>query len=168
MRNRIAIIAALVCAAFALAVAGCGGGDESSSTTASTAAASSTTDASGTPLSKEEFIQQADAICKAGNQSTAQAANDLFSGGQPTQQQVDQFATDTLIPAIQDEIDQIGALTPPAGDEDDVQAILTAVSGALEKVKADPTALFASTDEGPFKEADQLASAYGLKVCGQG
>ncbi len=168
MRNRIALIAGLVCAAFALAVAGCGGGDDSSSTTTASSTAAGATAASGTPLSKEEFIQQADAICKAGNQATNQAANDLFTGGQPTQEQVNQFATDTLVPAIQGEIDQIGALTPPAGDEDEVQAILTAVSGALDKVKADPTSLFASADEGPFKEADQLAKAYGLTVCGQG
>jgi hypothetical protein len=168
MTKRIAIIAALVCAAFAVAVAGCGGGDDSSSTTASTGV-SGATGASGAPLTKEQFIQQADAICQEGNQATRQAANDLFSNGQqPTDEQVSQYVNDTLVPTIQSEVDQIGALTPPAGDEDDVQAILAAVSDALDQVKQSPSSLLASGDEGPFAEADRLAVDYGLKVCGQG
>jgi hypothetical protein len=166
MTKRLPIIAALVCAAFAVAVAGCGGGDDSTSTTASTGV-SGATGASGAPLTKEQFIQQADQICQQGNDATQQAANQLFGGQKPTDEQVTQFVNDSLAPAIQTEIDQIGALTPPAGDEDDIQAMLGAVSDALDQIKQDPSSLLASDNEGPFAQADQLARDYGLKVCGK-
>jgi hypothetical protein len=168
MRNRIVIIAALVCAAFALAVAGCGGGDDSSTTSSTIAGASGASGVSGAALTKDQFVQQADQICKTSNQAVDQAANQLFGGQKPTDQQVTQFTTTTLVPAIQGEIDGITALTPPAGDEDEIQAILDAVSGAVDKITADPSLVLASNNNGPFAEADQLAQAYGLKVCGQG
>jgi hypothetical protein len=168
MKNRIALIAALVCAAFALAVAGCGGGDDSSSTTASSTTPAGATGASGTPLTKDQFIQQADAICKQGNETIDAAASQVFGGQQPTAAQIEQFANETAIPAIQEELDGISALTPPAGDEDEVQAILAAVGQGLDAVKQDPQQLAASDNAGPFAEANQLAQDYGLKVCGQG
>jgi TRAP-type uncharacterized transport system substrate-binding protein len=167
MRNRVAPLAALVCAAFALGVVGCGGDDDSSTTTIA-AGVSGATGVTGAPLTKEEFIKQADAICKTGNDTVDQAAEQVFGGQQPTPEQVEQVANDTVIPAIQQEHDDIAALTPPAGDEDEVQAILDALSSALDAVKADPQVLVASDNAGPFAEANQLAQDYGLKVCGQG
>jgi len=167
MTNRLSIIAALVCAAFAVAIAGCGGGDDSSSTTASTGV-SGATGASGAPLTKEQFIAQADAICKKGNDTIDQAAGQVFGGQQPSAAQIEQFANDTAIPAIQQEIDGISALTPPAGDEDQIQAILDAVNSGLDQVRQDPQSLATSDNAGPFAEADQLANDYGLKVCGKG
>lgn len=155
MRNRIVIIAALVCAAFALVVAGCGGGDDSSSTSSDTA------------LSKDEFISKADAICKSGNDDVDAQAQQIFGNQQPTDEQVTQFVNNTLLPSIETEISGIEALTPPAGDEDQVQAIIDAVKSAVDEAKANPERLFAAGQDSPFADANQLAKAYGLKVCGQ-
>jgi hypothetical protein len=168
MRNRTVIIAALVCAASALAVAGCGGGDDSSSTTSAASTVSAATSATGAPLTKEEFIKQADALCKASNNEVDAQAQQVFGGQQPTNAQLTQFINETLIPSAEDEIAGIDALTPPAGDEDAVQAIIDAVNTAIDKVKANPQAVAASNNNAVFADADRLAVAYGLKVCGQG
>ncbi len=142
---------ALVVIGAALAV-GCGGGDSGSSTSAA--------------LSKEEFISQADAICKQGNQDINAAGKEIFGGGKPTQDQIDQFVNDSVIPSIQGQVDDIRALTPPAGDEDTINNLLDDVESALDQAKSDPTVL-TGNGSGPFAKANEEAQAYGLKECGK-
>jgi hypothetical protein len=150
---RKASIFVLPCLIAAALLAGCGGGDDSSST--STQAA----------LSKSEFLKQGNAICAKGNQATNKIANQTFTQNQqPTQAQLQQFTTQ-VTPIIQGEIDGIKALGAPAGDEQQVNAILDDAQSALDKAKQDPS-VFANGD--PFKKANQEAKAYGLTACGGG
>jgi hypothetical protein len=154
--------------AVGLVVAGCGS-SSSSSTSTGASGASGATGASGAPLSKSEFVSQANAVCKQGNAEINKAGQSQFGSGQkPSQADQEKFATDTAIPNIQSQIDGIKALTPPAGDEDQVNAIIAAAQSDLDKAKADPSVL---TDQGPsdpFADANKLANAYGLTVCGSG
>jgi hypothetical protein len=165
--SRIIAVLALALAA-ALIAAGCGGDDETTTTaaapTTTTSGATGATGATGEALTKDEFLKQGNAICAAGNKEINAAFNSLGSG-QPSQQEAEQTVTDTVVPSIQGQIDDISALTPPAGDEEEVSAILDAAQSALDQVKEDPSAL---TQQGsdPFKEANQLASEYGLTKCG--
>src|SRR6478609_6725912 len=112
MKNRTLILMALACAALVPVVAGCGGDDETSTT--STAAA----------LTETEFLAQGNAICVAGNKELDQAANDTFTGGQPTEAQIEQFA-DVLVSNVQGQIDAIRALTPPEELADQVDTFLS-------------------------------------------
>ena len=148
---------ALVATAGALAIAGCGGGDASSSTTTSP------------PLSKVEFIRRADALCRTGNEAAAAAAGEIFTTVEPpTGAALQQFA-EAIVPALQKQVDGIAALSPPAGDEDQVQAIVDAVQEGIDKVEADPSLLAQSAGSvNPFARANTLAKQYGLKVCGAG
>jgi hypothetical protein len=153
MRNRIVIIAALVCAALALIAAGCGGSDDTSTT--STAAA----------LSEADFLTQGNAICAAGNKEIDQAANDTFTGGKPTAAQIEQFAA-VLVPSVQGQVDAIRALTPPADLADQVDTFLSDTEDALAQVKDDPSLLAASDNNGPFAAISDQANQIGLKECG--
>jgi hypothetical protein len=134
----------------------CGGGDESSTT--------STTTNGG--LTKDHFLARGNAICRTGTYEIDQAADRVFTGRKPSAAQLQQFA-DLAVPAVQAQIDQIGALTPPEGDEDEVKAILDAAQDANDRVEPDPS-LFVAGQEGddPFDEANRLANDYGLKECG--
>jgi hypothetical protein len=143
-----AIAAALV---LVIAVAGCGGGDDSSSSTAAA-------------LSKDEFVTQANQICADGNKEIDAASQDAFSSGKPSQSDLDVFVTDTLLPSVQSQVDGIRALGAPAGDEDQVNAILDSAQSAIDAGKADPTLLEGNDD--PFAETNKLANAYGLTECG--
>jgi hypothetical protein len=144
--NVFAVVALLAAGAIAT---GCGSSDGNSD---------STTTAS---LTKAEWIAKADAICKQGNQEINQATKQFQ--GKPTQAQFDQFATDTLAPSVQKQVDQIRALSAPGGNEAQVNAILDAAEADVNKVKANPS----SIQGDPFADANKLARAYGLKVCGQ-
>ena len=152
MRPRLLI--PLVALAAGLILAGCGGGDSSSTSTA---------------LSTSAFLAQGNEVCAKGNKEINAAAKKIFTQSQaPSQATQEKFVTDTVIPSIQGQIDGIEALSPPTGDEDQVQAITDTAQSALDKAKSDPSLL---TDQGggqndPFAEANKLANAYGLDQCG--
>jgi hypothetical protein len=170
MSLRISTLLALAFAA-GLIAAGCGDDDDETTTSPATTTAGATgaTGATGEPLSKEEFIVQADAVCKAGDKKIDAAAKETFSGGQPSQAEQEQFVTEDVVPNIQEQIDGLRALTPPEGDEDEVSAILDSAQDAIDQIESDPSALTEGANgDDPFAEANQLAKEYGLKVCGQG
>jgi len=161
MRAR--VVVPLVGLVAGLVLAGCGGGSSSSTT-----GASGTSGAQGAALSKSEFVAKGNAICAQGNQEIQAAGQKAFpKGQQPTQADEENFATDTVIPSIQEQIDGIDALPAPSGDEDQVQAIVDAAQSALDKAKQDPSLLTGQAQGGdPFAQANKLADAYGLTKCG--
>ena len=113
-------------------------------------------------ISKTAFITQADQICKESNDELDAEGRKL--GNSPSKSEVESFASDSVVPAIQQQLDQIRALGVPAGDEDQVNAILDAAQADLDKLEADPSLLESNSDV--FADANKLANDYGLKVCG--
>jgi hypothetical protein len=139
-----------------LAVAGCGSSSSSSSTSTTVA------------ITKTAFLKQGNAICKKGNQQINAEGKKVFSKTKkPTQAQMTQFATGTLIPKIQAQISGIKALGAPKGDEAQVNAIVVSAQSALDKGKQN-TALLLSNNNNLFKHTNQLTNAYGLTACGGG
>ncbi len=151
MSKFVSALAALT--AVGMITAGCGGSNNSTSTTA---------------LTKAQFDSQANAICKKGNQEINKAANATFKSGKPSSADLNKFATDTVIPSTQSQINQISDLTPPSGDEDQVNAILAAANKALDEVKKDPSLVTQQGGQDPFAETNKLANAYGLTTCASG
>lgn len=127
-----------------IAAVGCGGGDDDT-------------------LTKAQFIKQADAICAKGNKRIDAAAKEIFTTKQqPSKAQLTTFATDTLIPDIQRQVDEVRALNEPSDDEDEVNAFLDSAQAELDKGKEDP--LYITSDKS-FSETNQLGKQYGFKVC---
>ena len=141
--------ALVVVAAIAVGAAGCGGGDSSSSTTAAS-------------ITKDEFVTQGNQICTDGNKAIQTAAQQTFASGKPSQDDLEGFATDTLIPSVQGQIDAIRALGVPEGEEDQVSAFLDAAQADVDKATADPSLALSN---GAFNDVNDLASALGLKEC---
>lgn len=134
--------------------AGCGGDDE---------------DGDGEALTKQEFITQADQICAEGDRQINEAGSAQFGGQEPSAQEIEEFGTETVAPNIQNQVDQIRALTPPEGDEEQVSAILDAAQEGIDEVEEDPSLLNQGQDAGgAFTEANRLAEDYGLTDCGGG
>jgi hypothetical protein len=138
--------------------AGCGSSnDNSTSTTAA--------------LSKAQFLKKGNAVCKKGNQQINKVGRQTFgtkgNHKKPTKAEQKKFATDTLIPGIQTQIDGVKALGPPKGDEAKVKAIVVSAQASLDKAKTDPTILLKSKTN-PFAKTNKLSNAYGLTACGGG
>ncbi|MCB0870859.1 MAG: hypothetical protein KDB52_08515 [Solirubrobacterales bacterium] len=137
--------------AASLGLAACGSDDDSS-------------DDSSDSITKAEFVAQANAICAESNKTIAAAEKEAFSGGQPSQADVDSFINDTLLPEVESQIKGIEELPVPEGEEEQVSAILEAANQGLEEGKSDPASLQGNGD--PFAEANKLANAYGMTECG--
>ena len=146
----------LAAVALALVAAGCGDDDDSGDSG----------DGSATALTKEEFLQQGNAICANGNAELDAVTANFGPGTSPAE--IEAFVTDTLVPNVQGQIDDLSALTPPEGDEEEVEAILTAAEDALAEVEEVPSTVTEDGGTDPFNEANRLAEDYGLVACGSG
>ena len=159
-RSRTRGLALVAILTVGLVAAGCGSSSSSTSTTAA--------------LTKSQFLKQGNAICNKGNQQINKVAHQTFTkkkypNGPPPKSVQTKFATDTVIPSVQSQIDGIKALGAPAGDEAQVKAIVDSAQSALDKAKADPTIMLQNNPKNdPFAKSNQLAKSYGLTACGGG
>lgn len=116
------------------------------------------------PLTKKQFIKQADKVClavqKQGDEIYTRVLADNEGGS-------DEAAITALWaeygPLVQQEIKDIRALREPKADRKKVAKLLAAVQSGLNTITDDPTVLLTGT---PFAKADRLAQTYGFKVCG--
>ncbi len=144
-----------------MVVAGCGGGDSGSNGSGG-----------GNPtLTKAEFIKTADAKCDKGNskQSTAVKAyseeKHPKAGGRTPEEQL--FLA-VVLPNIRANVEKLGEMETPSGDEEKVHAIVEADEKAVEKTEEDLGGILASGNStSAFAEGTKLSMEYGFKVCGQ-
>ena len=165
---------------FALLAAGCGDDDsdtatsggaangatsgESGSTDNGSGADSDSEDASGaTELSEEEFIGRATEICKEAGERFQSEFKARAEKGKKEGQNPQEALAEGIVKAFKTELDEIGSLPAPSGDEDQVEAILDALRKAAEEIEADPTGLQQAGAQ--VNEARRLANQYGLKGC---
>jgi len=118
---------------------------------------------------KAAFIKQADAICKKADDEQTKALEELANNKGSLEklssaEQLD-LAVELGLPPIQKEGEKLGELTPPAGDEGQVEAFVETIEEATKKAEADPSLL--TSGAGPFEKADKLGKSYGFKACSE-
>jgi hypothetical protein len=152
--------------AIGLVAAGCGSSDDS--TTGSTDGGETST----ASITKPELIKQGDEICTTGNEAIEEEAeafaeeNEIDTEKATTEQQ-EEVVAEVVAPQVKAQAEEISALGAPSGDEDEVEAIVTAVEDAATEAEEDPSLIVEGEGAGPFKEANELATEYGFKVCGE-
>jgi hypothetical protein len=138
--------------AVALVATGCGGGDSGPAS-----------------ITKAEFIEQADAACKKGEEEIqkdfAVYLQERKNQEKATAQDYAELVETVLVPNAEAEIDAIRALGAPSGDEKKVEAMLTAREESIEMSEKDPQAIIKDSKK-IFGPASKLAKEYGLKTCG--
>ena len=142
--------AAVAVSALAILAAGCGGGDG-----ASTATTPETT--------KAAFVEQGNAILCTKSKAVATASKAISQEKSPSVKKLRAFVLVKVLPAVQRAHDDLAKLAVPAGDEDQVAAILTEMQTAIDATAANPASLLSGPD--PFTKADRLITAYGLAGC---
>ena len=158
-----AVVAVVACLALAAAAAGCGGGGGTTS-----AGESSQTRVSAP--TKAVFIKEADGICQRAVEElnfeieSYSKKHGIPLNKEPTRAQQEELYEGTVLPSISRQGEEIGALTPPAGDEETISEIVEELAEEVAKAEADPGQLV----EGKhlFAKANSKARAYGMKVCG--
>lgn len=186
-----------VAVAVSLLVVGCGGGgsgenagnaSSAGNTAGNTNGAGKTTTGEGSgsgestsaggkaagqaaPLSKAQFIQRADAICKKDLSEYSRKAfayieaNNLQSASKSEQRAaLTEIVHSILIPNLERQIARIRALPAPEGDEAEVASILAAMEKEIAKGAHEAPRLLNSAT--PLGEATKSAEAYGFTACG--
>jgi hypothetical protein len=163
------VLTVALCAA--LVGAGCGGDDEETTTATTTGAtgatgASGATGESGGGLLPDDFAAEADAICSEGDKKIDAEANKFFGDleKEPSTADQEEFATKTVIPEIQQQIDDLNDLDAPDEGAEEWDTFLKDAQSTLDDVKDDPALL---TDEGgnPFADVEKQAQELGLAQC---
>jgi hypothetical protein len=118
-------------------------------------------------VTKEEFIANADAICKASNDKIGELFTDLPDD--TTSEQAAQLTIGKALPIFRDQVDQLRELDLPAADADDLEQLwddLDASTDELEQqLEDDPETAF-SEDFDPFADESKTATDYGMTQCG--
>jgi hypothetical protein len=151
-RGTIAIAIALAVAAL---VAGCGGGDSSTATGS---------------ISKAAFIKKVDAVCKKGTERMQRAVVSFLKEHRnvrrPNNGQSEKLVGTVIVPSVRREIKELKALGAPDGDEDRVDAMVSALEEGAETAEDDPKAVVAGSSDVVFGIASRLAGEYGIEACG--
>ena len=148
--KKIALLLAMALTGAAV-FAGCGGDDSS--------------DSESEPLTKTEFVAQADEICQ-GSLDVIEEAAAGFDQNTADEELVE-FASDQYVPELQNELESLRELTPPEDDQDAYDDMLTSLEEGIDEIEADPE-LVLGEGENPLAGATEQAQELGLEVCGQG
>jgi hypothetical protein len=149
MRLTAGFIGVLILAALAT---GCGGGSDSDSETAQ--------------VTKAEFVKQADAICaKHAKELQGELTAYLEQADSAPKARRVEMNTELLFPGFDSQIEELGEVPVPAGEEAKVSAMLEAAESGLAKAEEKPDVLLGLEDES-LNEFVSLARSYGLTECG--
>ncbi len=122
-------------------------------------------------ISKPAFIKKADAICAEGDKRTQEEfttyakEKKIRSGSTPSSVQLVDITRSILIPALEQQTQEIKALGAPAGDENQINTFLKRVDEAIKAAEKKPIAAVKSPQK-LLAHADQAISDYGFQVCG--
>jgi hypothetical protein len=141
MKRKLSVIAAAALATGLLA-AGCGDDDDDSS-----------------ELTHAEFVAEANQICKTGNAEINAAGEE--ANPKPGTPEFDAFVTDTLVPNVQGQIDDIRALGIPEEDES-LGGTLDEAELIVQDLSEDPASIL---DGDPFAPIDRELTDAGLTEC---
>jgi hypothetical protein len=155
-----------------LALGGCGGNDGGGSSQTTAQATSGSTESQAQPLSKAEFIKLGNAICIETKERSTIAyreysrENTIPSSGPGLATKAADLISTAFAPIYEKQIEEIGALGTPNGDEEEVDAILSAMQQGVEGAKKQPLAFIRGATS--LNRASKLAVAYGLTDCSNG
>lgn len=169
LRARFLPAALLVSVAVVLPIAGCGGGSDGAS--ASGDGPTITTSS----LGKEEFIKRASKACQDLREDIFEKAAAYLSKHTPEKpsraQETAVFADmvrAVLLPIIREEIEAIRELGAPAGDEDEIETMLTTEQEEVDSLAKLKHAVSRFQFERYFVKAAKLFEEYGLSECANG
>jgi hypothetical protein len=144
------LVVAALAAALVVSMVGCG----SDSSTAS--------------VTKAEFIKKAEAACEKGEERIqkdfAAFVKKHENVKNPTKADYAELVDEVMTHNIDEEIDQIQAIGAPSGEEDRVNAIITAREESVKTAEGQPELVIKESKK-VFGKASSLAKAYGLQAC---
>jgi len=133
---------------------------------------------SGPALSSDEFVKQANAICKDRDTKIADKAKEVLKNPNPSTEELGKFFVNEAIPNAREKVKELGKLHPPEKDKDKFKKLLSAANKALDEAekgfkKQESTTTLRQEDSGSdvYKELNKqfndLAHDLKLSDCGE-
>ena len=119
---------------------------------------SSEDETASTPLTKAQFVKQANAICE----ERGKERQDKFASWEQQSSDFDAGLKKVIVPSVRQEVEELEALSPPAKDEAKVSKMienLSEVADAIEKEGAE------GISGSGLSDFERETEAYGLDVC---
>lgn len=121
----------------------------------------------GETVAKQQFVNQANAICEKSLQqrTTAfrEAVKEKGSAGL-NQASIETFYVEVILPSLARMVDELDELDEPDSGASNARAFVAALEGAIEKAEADPKKVIDGNFD-PFLEAEKKATAFELEEC---
>lgn len=157
---RARLLLPLLAVAALVGVGGCGSGGDSDTAAANT-------------IPKAQFLKKVGAICADAVEEIERVYRQYslppYPGGQkPTNATMNRVAEEVVIPARAKQVRRMRALGYPPGEEEEVEAILTAIEEGIERGEEDRRSLRGDGTSYAFEKALQLEIAYGIEECATG
>jgi hypothetical protein len=135
--------------------------------------------------SKRDYVSEADGLCAFYETRVEELGRERFglnakdfkvlpsgqivfrAGRRPSDAAIEDFVLRTAVPELREQLEEVRAITPPAGDEAEVAAIYDSAARAVDGLEADPATF--SDDaavRGLFADARRMGRRYGLRQCG--
>jgi hypothetical protein len=123
-------------------------------------------------LSKAEFIEKADTICKEARsefvskyESFIKTRKSELGDKEKEEELLSEVLETILAPNVEGQIERISDLGAPKDYAPEAAAFLNALQTRVEEARDEPNELTASPF--PFKKAENIAAKAGLKVCAE-
>lgn len=159
---RIPVLSATV--AIVVLAGGCGSGGDSGANAGADGAGVTTSS-----LSKTTYVKKASAACKEERKGLVQEASSYLGKhekqGEPEAIAIANMAKAIVVPTIEAEIEAIRELGAPAGDEEEIEEILTALETGVDEVKQLDKAQSIETVLDRFGTANVKLRSYGFTAC---
>lgn len=124
---------------------------------------------SGPPLTAEEFVKQANAVCKAGDAKLGEEGKDILKNTNTKPDDLAEFFLKKAVPNARFKLKGIGELNPPSKDKDKVKKMLAAGKKATDTVenglKKQGAAFLEASGPDPFKDFNSQAKSLKLDDC---
>jgi hypothetical protein len=143
-----------------VAVIGCGSGG----------VASPSTGPADPPPTKARFLREADAICSSTDIAQTKALKAYvkkYPAAKSKQSAEKRFVLKIGLPMVQDEAEEVGGLSVPKGDAQELREWVDTLEAAVREAEAKPERLLKGPAESPFTSVEKLGRAYGFSACAE-
>jgi hypothetical protein len=161
------VLAVLGVFAVAAILAGCGGDSSTNASATDTSSESTASEQPSGPLTKAEFLKQANLVCRKGVVKKDEAIQSLAklaaeAGETPSAAAEEKLVKVVVFPTYSEIIDQLAQLEAPQADQPKVEKMIQDYESDLEVAEAEPTK---AIQQNLFKDGNDAGEAYGLESC---
>jgi hypothetical protein len=116
-------------------------------------------------IARADFIQAANAACTERREEMTDKGQRIYANASEKSRDAGarELIEEVVAPGFEREVRELGDLTPPPGEEDEVNELISAIEQMVDRMRED----LAAGRGYPYRKTEKLAATYGLPDCGR-